>query len=215
MSVTSATRSGRPTELLAVAGPPPHARSAQADVPALAKRPSSFRRAFHGLLRYLIAVGVGVGATLAWQSYGDAAKQLVGDWAAQHRWSVAWLSFGAKQALPGSPTIAAEPQSRPAVQAFTSDAAAAKPAPDVVGETTLPNSSDIERVEGMIATISEKVEQLATGQEQMASDIAKLKTAEQEIRQKISTAARLPPSGLASKPPTAPAPPSRPPMQLH
>jgi hypothetical protein len=40
-------------------------------------RPSIGRRIFRTLTRFLIAVLIGVGATLAWQSYGDAAREMV------------------------------------------------------------------------------------------------------------------------------------------
>src|SRR5215813_14480630 len=39
--------------------------------------PSRGRRAFRALFRFLIAVGVGIGGTLAWQAYGDAARQMI------------------------------------------------------------------------------------------------------------------------------------------
>src|ERR1700757_2807284 len=39
--------------------------------------PSLGRRAFRALFRFLIAVGVGIGGTLAWQAYGDAARQMI------------------------------------------------------------------------------------------------------------------------------------------
>src|SRR5690349_24839761 len=35
------------------------------------------RRWSRGIVRYLIAVGVGVAATLGWQSYGETTKQLI------------------------------------------------------------------------------------------------------------------------------------------
>jgi hypothetical protein len=40
-------------------------------------RPSIGRRIFHTLTRFFIAVLIGVSATLAWQSHGDAARDLV------------------------------------------------------------------------------------------------------------------------------------------
>ena len=40
-------------------------------------RPSIGRRIFRTLTRFSIAVLIGIGATLAWQSYGDAAKEMV------------------------------------------------------------------------------------------------------------------------------------------
>ena len=40
-------------------------------------RPSIGRRIFRSLTRFSITVLIGVGATLGWQSYGDAAKEMV------------------------------------------------------------------------------------------------------------------------------------------
>jgi hypothetical protein len=40
-------------------------------------RPSIGRRIFRTLTRFIIAVLIGIGATLAWQSHGDAARQMV------------------------------------------------------------------------------------------------------------------------------------------
>jgi hypothetical protein len=40
------------------------------------KRPSIGRRIFRTVSRFCIAVLLGVGATLAWQSYGDEAKEM-------------------------------------------------------------------------------------------------------------------------------------------
>jgi hypothetical protein len=40
-------------------------------------RPSIGRRMFRTLARFSIAVLIGVGATLGWQSYGDAAKEML------------------------------------------------------------------------------------------------------------------------------------------
>jgi hypothetical protein len=51
---------------------PPH----QNDRPA-SDRPSIGRRIFRALVRFFIAVLIGVGATLAWQSYGDEAREAV------------------------------------------------------------------------------------------------------------------------------------------
>ena len=41
------------------------------------RRPSIGRRMFRTLMRFSIAVLIGVGATLGWQSYGDAAKEML------------------------------------------------------------------------------------------------------------------------------------------
>ena len=64
--------------------------TAQSDFSAgrpLVDRPSRARRASRSFVRYLIAICVGVAATLAWQSYGEATKQIIAMRAPQLGWS--------------------------------------------------------------------------------------------------------------------------------
>ena len=49
-------------------------------------RPSIGRRIFRAFARFFTAVLIGVGATLAWQSHGDDAKQIVRTWAPSLGW---------------------------------------------------------------------------------------------------------------------------------
>ena len=53
----------------------PHYRFGEG--PAAGSRPSLGRRLFRGLTRFTIAVLIGVGATLGWQSYGDEAREML------------------------------------------------------------------------------------------------------------------------------------------
>jgi len=46
------------------------------------------RRRSRGIVRYLVAVGIGVAATLAWQSYGETAKQIIATKAPELGWSL-------------------------------------------------------------------------------------------------------------------------------
>jgi hypothetical protein len=59
----------------------PSVRSARGfgvkDDPVVSNRPWIGRRIFRTLTRFPIAVLIGVGATLAWQSHGDAARDMV------------------------------------------------------------------------------------------------------------------------------------------
>jgi hypothetical protein len=152
---------------------------------------------------------------VAWQSYGDAAKQLAATWAGHHGWSLRWLSWS-EPAKPNGPTVATEAvsSSPPSMQT----AASAPSAPETDGQTdpsaASPDLQRLDAVTASLATIRERVEQLAARQDHMASDIAKLKASEQEIRQKLSTTLRPPPTPAAKPQPTT-TPPSRPPMPLH
>jgi hypothetical protein len=46
------------------------------------------RRRPRGIVRYLVAMGIGVAATLAWQSYGEATKQIIATKAPELGWSL-------------------------------------------------------------------------------------------------------------------------------
>jgi hypothetical protein len=45
------------------------------------------RRRSRGIVRYLVAIGIGVAATLAWQSYGETTKQIIATKAPEFGWS--------------------------------------------------------------------------------------------------------------------------------
>ena len=59
-------------------------------------RPSIGRRIFRTRTRFSISVLIGIGATLAWQSYGDAAKETV----VARAPSLAWLLYVSTTKLP-------------------------------------------------------------------------------------------------------------------
>src|SRR5690242_6122806 len=45
------------------------------------------RRRSRGIVRYLVAIGIGVAATLAWQSYGETTKQIIATKAPELGWT--------------------------------------------------------------------------------------------------------------------------------
>jgi hypothetical protein len=199
-----------PDDLLVVDSPSLRGRLNEAafpDNPLLAARPSFGKRASRAFRRYLIACCVGIAGTLAWQSYGDAARQMVATWGAEHGWSMAWLSNGE--------AVNANPPRPERTEALTAAQSAPQNAPGPAGGS----SSDLEQLKkmtlGMAATLTtmrERIEQLAAGQQQTASDVAKLQATEQEIRQKITAVATRPAAAAPSKPtPTSPARPPTPP----
>jgi hypothetical protein len=204
VSMVSPRQHEHADDLLVVDSPPLRERLGEtgfADSRLLAARPSFVKRAARAFIRYLIACCVGVAATLAWQSYGDAAKQTIAAWGTEQGWSMAWLSNG-DVATPNSP-------SRPE---RTEVAPPAPAAPEIAGL-----SSDLQQLKTMtvgltagLTTMRERIEQLAGGQAQTANDIAKLQAAEQEIRHKIATIAARPGAAGPSRP-AAPTPPRAPP----
>jgi hypothetical protein len=149
------------------------------------RRPSIGRRILRTLTRFLIAVLIGVAGTLAWQSYGDAAREM----------AVAYV-----------PTLA----SLLPVSATTSPAVAAPPSDPMQRlepfASTLASNLDVVR---------RNVEQLAAKQEQLTQDIAALQAVDEDIRQKLSSAPPSPPQQAASMPRPKPAQPRAQPSALQ
>ena len=201
VSVVSPRYEEHADDLMVVDSPPLRGRPSDPgfpDSPLLAARPSFGKRAARAIIRFLIACGIGVGGTLAWQSYGDAARQTVASWGAEHGWPMPWLSNGeVANATPSRPERS-EPAPAAAVPAIASG-------PDLQELKTM--------TFGLAATLTamrQRIEQLAGNQEQTASDIAKLQAAEQDIRHKISAVATRPAAVAPSKPaPVAPVAPPR------
>jgi hypothetical protein len=174
-------------------------------------RPSLGRRTSRNLARFLVTACIGVAATLTWQSYGGTAKQMIASTAPQLTWL---LSLPATNP-PSGREIAVEQPSPPAVQASAPQAASAQaeavaPTASETAASTPPASAspELQQLATMahdLAAVRQSVDQLAAGQEQMARDIAKLKTAGQDTRRKISA---LPPTAAATarKPVSPPQP---------
>jgi hypothetical protein len=94
-------RIGRPVK--------PSVRSPRAsglkDHPVASDRPSMGRRIFRSLVRSFIAILIGIGATLAWQSHGDAARDRV---VAEAPW-LGWLLSVSTAKPPAIAATAADP----------------------------------------------------------------------------------------------------------
>jgi hypothetical protein len=179
------------------------------DVRFLSDTPSPGRRASRTLTRFLIVAFIGVACTLAWQSYGEAAKRKLASWAPPVGWV---LLLPALKPPPGAGFVAERP-SPPTVQESTPDspqaASPAQTAPNIAAPTAPAASSpDVQQqLEAMardLAALRQSVDQLAVGQEQMGRDIASLQAAEKDIR-------HTPPPKPAAAPARKPVP--KPPPQ--
>jgi hypothetical protein len=152
--------------------------------PSLGKRASRLgKRASRRLARFLIMFGIGVGATLAWQSYGDAARAMIANSSPQLGWFA--------------------PQTAPI----------ARTTPDVVAPAAPGTASaDVQQLALGLASMRQSVDQLgaelAAGQRQVAGDIARLQVDEQEILQKLSATPPRSAAVPARKPASVTAPPA-------
>jgi hypothetical protein len=117
--------------------------------------------------RFLITFCIGVAATLAWQSYGGTAREMIAS-SSPH---LSWLA-------PAAPVDEAPGLAPPAA---------------AVAEAPAAPSSDQEELKallfglaGLRQRVDEIAAQLAAGQEQVTRDINKLQAVEQDILDKIS-----------------------------
>ena len=130
----------------------------------LRKRPSIGRRMARATARFVVIVLIGVGATLAWQAYGDQARAML----ATMDPSLAWLA-----PLPAAPP---------------SPAAAAISAADLA-QLIKPLAADIAGVRHDLEQLAAKQDQLAANQGQVMQGLSTLAAVEREIGVKISAVA--------------------------
>ena len=183
---------------------PSHGESDFAVGSRLIDKPSRTRRTSRAFVRYVIAIGIGVAGTLAWQSYGEAAKQMIAAKAPQLGWSpeaqqtiAGWvqeLGLTTPQVV-SEKTAAAEktalaPIAADTGQAGTPQAAAvAQTAPEMRADTSAPAAASLAQVQQMtadLAALHQTVEDLTAGQDRMARDIATMQAANEAILQKVT-----------------------------
>ena len=141
---------------------------------AIIPRPSLGKRASRGLARFLIIFCTGVAATLAWQSYGDAARAMI----ANSHPQLSWLA----------------PQAAPLAQAASDTAAPA------LSATPSPELKQLKEMSLAFATMRQSVDQLAASQQQIADGVAKLTADQQQLLQKSSAPPPRPAAAPARKP---------------
>ena len=172
------------------------------DIQVTGDRPSIGRKAVRAFTGFLLVACVGV-AAIAWQSYGDAAKQIIARWAPQ-----LVLTSSPPLENPGLP----EQPNPPTIQASAAKAAPPQPAPlaQTAPEGVAPTAAalspesaqllqsmagdlatagqEIKQLKATIEQLKASIEQLKASHEQMSRDIAKARV--QNLRPKISAPAR-------------------------
>jgi len=144
--------------------------------------------------RFLITFCVGVAATLAWQTYGDAAREMIAGSSPQLGWLAPQAAPADQNApdaiVPGAPAAAAPDQ--PQFGAVSVDLDAVR--------------QSVDRIVASQEQMTRTVDQLAAGQEQMAREISKLQAIEQYMLYKNSEPPARPAAGGAPAPAPRPAP---------
>ena len=126
------------------------------------KKASLGKRVLRSLARFFAAVLIGVGLTLAWQTHGDEAMEIVGTFAPTWAPSLAWL-------LP---------------------APAAQKSGEVVASSDLMQQMksmavDLAVVRRSVGQLAANQDQLAAKQDQMSQNISMLQQVEQDVRQQL------------------------------
>jgi len=129
-------------------------------------------------MRVLIAFFIGIAATLAWQSYGNTAREMIANSSPRLSWLAPQDEVAQTDSAPTTATASSH------------------------------DSEEFKEVSASLATLEQKVDQLAAqlvaAQAQMARDLtAKLQASEEGILSKIS----VPPPQPAAAPVRRPAPP--------
>jgi hypothetical protein len=181
------------------------------------------KRARGGFTRYLLAISIGIAATLGWQSYGETAKRIIARRAPQLGWSPEakqMIASGIRQLGWTKPSTDTEGA---AVRPSKPNAPQPVPVPQTASATAAPTASaapspelqQVQQITLRLAEVRQAVEQLAATQDQMAGDIAKLQAADQEILQRVSAPRPRPATVPAHRSAPVTRPSSRPPTSLR
>jgi hypothetical protein len=152
----------------------PRRASVLGDDRVAGKTPSFAKRMSRATARFFLAVLIGVGATLSWQSYGAEAQKMV----VSRIPSLAWL-------VPPSAT-----PSNTATAGATDSA-----------QQLNPMALDIVAIQHQVAQLAASQGQLVAEQGQIARSVAAIAAAEQEVSQKISAIAEPKPVHLQPRKP--------------
>jgi hypothetical protein len=179
---------------------------------------SAVKRALIAVFRFLIILCIGVSATLAWQSYGDAAREMIANLYPQLRWLVP-QSEPVPQNAPDASGLASPTASSPDQQqsnAISLDLDAVRQAIERIATSIASSQEQMTSSADRIATsqqqiatsqqqIARSLDQFTADQEQMTREIAKLHEIEQSNRSRNSEPSARPVVASAPQPTSAPA----------
>ena len=152
------------------------------------------KRSSRWFTRYLLAICIGVAATLAWQSYGGAAKQMFATKAPELGWSPETKQMIANWVEQLGWTK--PPQAAPVAQTSPAPIAPSVPvAPSI-------DPAEVHQIAMDVSELRQAVAQITASQDQMAREVGRLQAANQEIL--VKTPEPPPPPPIAAAPAVAP-----------
>src|SRR5215469_7039507 len=162
------------------------------------------KRSLRGFTRYLLAICIGVVATVAWQSYGEAAKQMFAARAPELGWSPE-----TKQMIGN--WVEQLGWTKPPRAAAVAQTAPAAVAPSVPVAPSI-DPAEVHQVAMDLTALRQTVAQITASQDQMAREVDRLQAANQEILAKMPEPPPPPPiaavPAVAGRPAPGGAPPS-------
>jgi peptidoglycan hydrolase CwlO-like protein len=175
---------------------------------------SRVKRSLLALVRFLITLCIGVAATLAWQSYGDAARAMIANSYPQLGW-LAPQTESVAQNAPDVIALAAPATPSPDQQQSnvkSPDLDAMQQSIEQMAANQEQITRGVDRIAASVAASQERitrsVDQLAVSQDWLTREITKLEEIEQSIRYRNSEPSPpspRPASASAPKPVTRPA----------
>ena len=178
------------------------------------------KRSSRGFTRYLLAICIGVAATLTWQSYGEAAKQMFAAKAPELGWSpetkqmianwveqLGWTKLPATHESTAARSTATEaPQAAPVAQTAPAAVAPSVPvAPSI-------DPAEVHQIAMDLTALRQTVTQITASQDHMAREVDRL-AANQELLLKIPEPPPPPPIAAAPAVVVRPAPGGAPPSE--
>ena len=160
-------------------------------------------------IRYPVAICIGVAGTLAWQAYGEEAKQIIATRAPELGWSPE-----VRQTIASWTKPLARPENtaaRPPVQETQAAAPVAQTAPEALAPTPAAPSFDPEQAKQLAQSLDglrQTVERLAAAQEKIEREMTRLQAADQEILARMPAPPPLSPPAAPTRKPAA-VPPQR------
>src|SRR6266478_2873384 len=149
------------------------------------RQPSLRKRASRAFSRFLITFCIGGASTLAWQSYGDAARAMIANSYPQ----LGWLAPQAETVAQNAPAPVAPSFDPQQLNAMSVDLDAMRQSIDRIATSMTAIQEQMSRgadriVDSVVANqeqIARSVDQLMAGQEQMTREITKLQAVEQYV----------------------------------
>ena len=159
-------------------------------------------------IRFLVAICIGVAGTLAWQAYGEDAKQIIATRAPELGWSpeVRQTIANWTKPLAGPENTAARPPVQETQQATVAPTPAASSFDPEQAKQMVESLDELRQTVGRLAATQEQIaSHLAATQEQIGREMTRLQAADQEILAKIPAPLPLsPPAAPTRKPPSVP-----------